>query len=201
MQWQTSPPGWAGSGCRQALIFNSQLPVMHDSPSCRPPPPPLLPPATSCGVRSGSWARPSPSSPAWRTWRPAGATTWCGGWARREGGGQGNGKELRCSLPSADSSCVHHPHHLPSTSHPPAHVSAGPQAMGCSKIVAERSTITGSIGVVTGKFNLAGLYEKLGYNKEVLSRCGNQQRGSAAGKGWFARACSACCCRPFLRCP
>lgn len=43
-------------------------------------------------------------------------------------------------------------------------------AMGCSKIVAERSTITGSIGVVTGKFNLAGLYEKLGYNKEVLSR-------------------------------
>lgn len=119
-----------------------------------------------------------------------------------EGGrGKGNGKELWCSLPSADSSCVHHPHHLPSTSHPPAHVSAGPQAMGCSKIVAERSTITGSIGVVTGKFNLAGLYEKLGYNKEVLSRCGNQQRGSAAGKGWFARACSACCCRPFLRCP
>lgn len=42
--------------------------------------------------------------------------------------------------------------------------------MGCSKIVAERSTITGSIGVVTGKFNLAGLYEKLGYSKEVISR-------------------------------
>ncbi len=58
------------------------------------------------------------------------------------------------------------------------------QAMGCSKIVAERSTITGSIGVVTGKFNLAGLYEKLGYNKEVLSRYG----WGAAGVVWAARA-------------
>ena len=85
--------------------------------------------------------------------------------------------------------------------------------MGCSKIVAERSTITGSIGVVTGKFNLAGLYEKLGYNKEVLSRCGNHEGGgaagkgwfaracSAAGKGWFARACSACCCRSVFPLP
>ncbi|KAI3438408.1 hypothetical protein D9Q98_000839 [Chlorella vulgaris] len=43
-------------------------------------------------------------------------------------------------------------------------------AMACSKIVAESRTITGSIGVVTGKFNLAELYTKLGYSKEVLSK-------------------------------
>ncbi len=35
--------------------------------------------------------------------------------------------------------------------------------------MAEPLTITGSIGVVTGKFNLAELYGKIGYNKELIS--------------------------------
>lgn len=35
-------------------------------------------------------------------------------------------------------------------------------AMGAQAIVAEPLTITGSIGVVTGKFNLNELYEKIG---------------------------------------
>lgn len=44
-------------------------------------------------------------------------------------------------------------------------------AMGAQKIVAEFLTITGSIGVVTGKFNLQELYnDKIGYNKVILSR-------------------------------
>lgn len=43
-------------------------------------------------------------------------------------------------------------------------------SMGCSKIVAEPLTITGSIGVVTAKFNLGELYQKIGYGKEVLSK-------------------------------
>jgi len=43
-------------------------------------------------------------------------------------------------------------------------------AMGCSKIVAEQLTLTGSIGVVTGKFNLGPLYDRVGFNKEILSR-------------------------------
>lgn len=43
-------------------------------------------------------------------------------------------------------------------------------SMGCQKIVAEPLTITGSIGVVTGKFNLSELYEKVGYNTETISR-------------------------------
>lgn len=43
-------------------------------------------------------------------------------------------------------------------------------SMGCSKIVAEPLTITGSIGVVTAKFNLGELYQKIGYSKEVLSK-------------------------------
>ncbi|MEW5297773.1 MAG: hypothetical protein WDW36_000957 [Sanguina aurantia] len=43
-------------------------------------------------------------------------------------------------------------------------------AMACTKIVAESLTITGSIGVVTGKFNLAGIFEKIGYTKTVISR-------------------------------
>lgn len=42
--------------------------------------------------------------------------------------------------------------------------------MACQKIVAEALTITGSIGVVTGKFSLAELYDRVGYNKEVISR-------------------------------
>lgn len=43
-------------------------------------------------------------------------------------------------------------------------------AMACSKIVAEALTITGSIGVVSGKFNLRSLYERVGYSKTTLSR-------------------------------
>ena len=42
--------------------------------------------------------------------------------------------------------------------------------MACSKIVAEALTITGSIGVISGKFSLKGLYEKAGYGKTTLSR-------------------------------
>ncbi|XP_030493781.1 serine protease SPPA, chloroplastic [Cannabis sativa] len=43
-------------------------------------------------------------------------------------------------------------------------------AMAANTIVAENLTLTGSIGVVTGKFNLGNLYEKIGFNKEILSR-------------------------------
>jgi protease IV len=41
---------------------------------------------------------------------------------------------------------------------------------GASAIVAQPSTITGSIGVYGGKFNILGLYRKLGLNVETLSR-------------------------------
>lgn len=43
-------------------------------------------------------------------------------------------------------------------------------AMAAGTIVAEKLTLTGSIGVVTGKFSLAKLYEKVGYTKEIISR-------------------------------
>ncbi|MDH4128207.1 MAG: signal peptide peptidase SppA [Spirochaetota bacterium] len=43
-------------------------------------------------------------------------------------------------------------------------------AVACPTIVANPTTITGSIGVVGGKFNLKGLYEKLGIKKEVYKR-------------------------------
>jgi len=43
-------------------------------------------------------------------------------------------------------------------------------AMACSKIVAEKLTLTGSIGVITGKFNLQELFQRVGYTKEVLSK-------------------------------
>ncbi|PHT47736.1 Serine protease SPPA, chloroplastic [Capsicum baccatum] len=43
-------------------------------------------------------------------------------------------------------------------------------AMAAQAIVAENLTLTGSIGVVTGKFNLGNLYEKNGFNKETISR-------------------------------
>ena len=43
-------------------------------------------------------------------------------------------------------------------------------AMACRKIVAEPLTITGSIGVVAGKFSLGELYKKVGYAKETLSK-------------------------------
>ncbi|GAU35230.1 hypothetical protein TSUD_205060 [Trifolium subterraneum] len=43
-------------------------------------------------------------------------------------------------------------------------------AMGANVIVAENLTLTGSIGVISEKFNLKKLYEKIGFNKEVISR-------------------------------
>lgn len=43
-------------------------------------------------------------------------------------------------------------------------------AMGADAIVAAPGTITGSIGVFSGKFNLRGLYDKLGVTKEQVLR-------------------------------
>ena len=43
-------------------------------------------------------------------------------------------------------------------------------SMGADEIYAEPGTITGSIGVVSGKFALEGLYNKIGITTEVLSR-------------------------------
>ncbi|KAK9917362.1 hypothetical protein WJX75_003547 [Coccomyxa subellipsoidea] len=43
-------------------------------------------------------------------------------------------------------------------------------SMAARKVVAEQLTITGSIGVITGKFSLEGLYKKVGYAKEVISK-------------------------------
>jgi protease-4 len=43
-------------------------------------------------------------------------------------------------------------------------------SMGAQKIYAEPSTLTGSIGVFGGKMALAGVYEKLGINTEVVKR-------------------------------
>ena len=43
-------------------------------------------------------------------------------------------------------------------------------AAPANTIVAEPGTITGSIGVVSGKYSFKGLYEKLGIRKEILKR-------------------------------
>jgi protease IV len=43
-------------------------------------------------------------------------------------------------------------------------------AMTGDPIVAEPTTLTGSIGIVYGKLNLKGLYDKLGITKDVISR-------------------------------
>ncbi|KAK6925178.1 Peptidase S49 [Dillenia turbinata] len=43
-------------------------------------------------------------------------------------------------------------------------------AMAAQTIVAENLTLTGSIGVVTAKFSLGQLYEKIGFNREIISR-------------------------------
>jgi len=40
-------------------------------------------------------------------------------------------------------------------------------------IVAEPSTVTGSIGVISGKFNLKSMYDKIGLRKEIFSRGAN----------------------------
>jgi len=46
-------------------------------------------------------------------------------------------------------------------------------AMSANKIVAQPGTITGSIGVLTGKFNLGGLYAKLGLSKDYVKTTAN----------------------------
>jgi len=43
-------------------------------------------------------------------------------------------------------------------------------AMAGDAIVAQPGTLTGSIGVFGGKFNLRGLYDKIGVTKEILAR-------------------------------
>jgi protease-4 len=43
-------------------------------------------------------------------------------------------------------------------------------ALAGTTVLAEAGTITGSIGVIAGKANLRGLYERLGVNKEMISR-------------------------------
>lgn len=43
-------------------------------------------------------------------------------------------------------------------------------AAGCSRIVAQSATLTGSIGVVSGKFTVRGLAARLGINREMLVR-------------------------------
>ncbi len=46
-------------------------------------------------------------------------------------------------------------------------------AMSANRIVAEPGTITGSIGVLTGKFNFSGLYAKLGLTKDYVKTTDN----------------------------
>jgi protease-4 len=48
-------------------------------------------------------------------------------------------------------------------------------AMGADLVVSQPGTLTGSIGVLGGKFNLSGLYEKLGIDVEVVGRGKNAQ--------------------------
>lgn len=46
-------------------------------------------------------------------------------------------------------------------------------AMSANRIVAEPGTITGSIGIFAGKFNLLGFYEKLGLSKDFIATTDN----------------------------
>ncbi len=46
-------------------------------------------------------------------------------------------------------------------------------AMGADTVLADRATLTGSIGVIGGKFDLSGLYSKVGVDVEVQSRGAN----------------------------
>jgi protease-4 len=46
-------------------------------------------------------------------------------------------------------------------------------AMSANRIVAEPGTITGSIGVLTGKLNVMGLFQKLGLSKDYLATTEN----------------------------
>lgn len=55
-------------------------------------------------------------------------------------------------------------------------------AMGTDKILAEPTTITGSIGVVGGKMALGGLYEKVGITIDTISRGANSTLFSSTNK-------------------
>jgi protease IV len=46
-------------------------------------------------------------------------------------------------------------------------------SMSANRIVAEPGTITGSIGVITGKFNLKGLFDKLGISADIVTTTEN----------------------------
>ena len=59
--------------------------------------------------------------------------------------------------------------------------------MAANKVVAERLTITGSIGVITGKFNLGELYGKIGFSKELISK------GRQASIAWPTCFCKCSC--------
>jgi protease-4 len=48
-------------------------------------------------------------------------------------------------------------------------------AMGADTVLADRATLTGSIGVIGGKFDMSGLYSKVGIGVEVQSRGANAQ--------------------------
>jgi protease IV len=52
-------------------------------------------------------------------------------------------------------------------------------SMGTQAIVAEPTTITGSIGVFSGKFSMRGLYEKIGVTEEIVARGRNADLFSA----------------------
>ncbi len=55
-------------------------------------------------------------------------------------------------------------------------------AMGCDKVLAEPTTITGSIGVVGGKMALRGMYEKVGISIDTISRGKNSSLFSPTSK-------------------
>ena len=55
-------------------------------------------------------------------------------------------------------------------------------SMGADRIVAEPGTITGSIGVVSGKLALGGLYDKIGITTDVISRGKNSSMLSSTEK-------------------
>lgn len=58
-------------------------------------------------------------------------------------------------------------------------------AMNADAIVAQPGTITGSIGVFSGKFSLRGLYQKLGLTEEVVQR-GRNARLFSSSQPWDA---------------
>jgi protease-4 len=55
-------------------------------------------------------------------------------------------------------------------------------AMGADKIYAAPGTITGSIGVVSGKFGMAGLYEKIGITTDTIQRGQNSGMFGSSNK-------------------